>query len=97
MKNPEPFIDLELISPPIASCPLLLEDLSPLREAAADTSKLSRFSHTPPKGIKGHRRWPLSLEAQAFPDNRLLVLMDVLEHTVFCHFPLLSLVPVINY
>ena len=40
--------------------------------------QLPRFSHLPPATILGCRRWPTSLEAQAFPLDEQPILNDVL-------------------
>ena len=52
----------------------------PLAEETAISSEpqLPRFSHTPPRNITGRRRWPFSLDHQAFPPTATPVLQDVL-------------------
>ena len=39
---------------------------------------LPYFSHVPPPNIRGRKRWPNSLEAQAFPDDMTPTLIDIL-------------------
>ena len=39
---------------------------------------LPYFSHIPPPNIRGRKRWPISLEAQAFPDDMIPTLIDIL-------------------
>jgi hypothetical protein len=43
-----------------------------------DVTVIPPFSHTAPSKIRGRKRWPLSLEAQAFPENKIPTLLDVL-------------------
>jgi hypothetical protein len=44
--------------------------------------RLPSFSHTPPRTIIGRARWPLSIEAQAFPTHHTPQLLDVLVWVV---------------
>jgi hypothetical protein len=39
---------------------------------------LPSFSHIPPPHITGIDRWPISLDAQAFPMHRCLTLFNIL-------------------
>jgi hypothetical protein len=39
---------------------------------------LPHFSHIPPAKIWGRRHWPNSLEAQGFPDNKIMELSNIL-------------------
>ena len=50
----------------------------PTEELSHQEMQLPRFSHIPPPSIKGCKKWPTSLEAQAFPTDQKPLLLDVL-------------------
>ena len=67
---------LQYPTPTILYSPML-EEPTPQQDHGIN-APLPYFSHLPPSHIRGRNRWPLSLEAQGFPPNRVPALNDVL-------------------
>ena len=77
MRVPSPaavFAPLELHHPRLRDPSL---PLPPPPNVPAHTL-LPRFSHIPPRTVRGRARWPISLEYQAFPMDQTPTLRDVL-------------------